>query len=270
MSHEYGPYETLLVDRTDAGVITLTLNRPDRGNAQTSTMFDELELFARAATADREARGVIVTGAGKAFCAGYDLAGAAELPSMGVLAYLEPQERAARALTSVRAMRVPVIAAIKGACAGGGLALSLAADIRLAAPEAKFNAAFVRIGLSAGDLGTSWLLPRLIGTGAAAEIAFTGRIVFADEAERLGLVNRVVREGDLLDAAHEMAAQIAANSPAGIEISKRALRSNLEGGSYAAALDLENRGQTLLTRTKDFEEALAAFVEKRPPVFHGE
>lgn len=270
MSNEYGPYETLLVERADTGVVTLTLNRPDRGNAQTSTMFDELELFARAVTADREVRVVIVTGAGKVFCAGYDLAGVAELPSMGVVGYLELQERAARALTAVRAIRVPVIAAVNGACAGGGLALSLAADIRLAAPAAKFNAAFVKIGLSAGDLGTSWLLPRLIGTGAAAEIAFTGRIVLADEAERLGLVNRVVREGGLLDAAGELAAQIAANSPAGIEISKRALRSNLEIGSYAAAIDLENRGQTLLTRTKDFEEALAAFVEKHPPVFRGE
>lgn len=269
-SDGYGPYETLLVEKTDAGVVTLTLNRPDRANAQTSTMFDELELFARAATADRGSRVVIVTGAGSAFCAGYDLAGVAELPSMGVVAYLELQERAARALTAVRGIRVPVIAAINGACAGGGLALSLAADIRLASPEAKFNAAFVRIGLSAGDLGTSWLLPRLIGTGAAAEIAFTGRIVLADEAARLGLVNHVIPGDGLLDAARELAQQISANSPPGVEISKRALRSNLEVGSYAAAIDLENRGQTLLTRTKDFEEALAAFVEKRAPVFRGE
>jgi enoyl-CoA hydratase/carnithine racemase len=265
-----GPYETLLVERAADGVVVLTLNRPDRGNAQTSTMFDELDTFARAVTADRGVRVVIVTGAGRVFCAGFDLAGIAELPAMGAVGFLELQERAARALTGIRSLRVPVIAAVNGACAGGGLALSLVADIRLAAPEAKFNAAFVRIGLSAGDLGTSWLLPRLIGTGPAAEIVFTGRMVLADEAESLRLVNRVVRDGDLLGAARELAAQIIANSPSGIALSKRALQSNLEIGSYAAALDLENRGQTLLTRTKDFEEALAAFIGKRAPVFRDE
>ncbi|WP_448256037.1 enoyl-CoA hydratase/isomerase family protein [Microbacterium aurum] len=270
MSDVTGPYETLVVDAADTGVVTLTLNRPDRGNAQTSAMFDELDGFARAVTADPSVRAVLITGAGKAFCVGYDLAGVAELPSMGVVAYLELQERAARALSAIRGIRVPVIAAVNGAAAGGGLALSLASDIRLASPEAKFNAAFVRIGLSAGDLGTSWLLPRLIGTGAAAEITFTGRIVPADEAERLGLVNRVVRKGEVLDAARAMAEQICANSPAGVEVSKRALQSNLEIGSYAAALDLENRGQTLLTRTRDFQEATQAFLEKRPPVFRGE
>ncbi|WP_448388315.1 enoyl-CoA hydratase/isomerase family protein [Microbacterium aurum] len=270
MSNLSGPYETLLVDVDEKGVVTLTLNRPERGNAQTSTMFDEIELFARAVTADRDVRVVIVTGAGAAFCVGFDLAGIAELPSMGVVAYLELQERAARALSTLRGIRVPLIAAVNGAAAGGGLALSLACDIRLASPQAKFNAAFVRIGLSAGDLGTSWLLPRLIGTGAAAEITFTGRMVLADEAENLGLVNRVAHDGSVVEAARTMAWQICENSPAGIEISKRALQSNLEIASYAAALDLENRGQTLLTRTRDFQEATAAFVEKRKPQFTGE
>lgn len=265
-----GPYETLKAQVSPEGIVTLTLNRPDRGNAQTPVMFEELGRFAEAVMADRDIRVVILTGAGKFFCAGFDLDGVAELPTMGVVPFLDLQERSARSLKSFRSIRVPIIAAVNGAAAGGGLSLSLAADIRLASAEAKFNAAFVRIGLSAGDLGTSWLLPRLIGTGAAAEMTFTGRVVSADEAETLGLVNRVVREGSVVDAAHEMAQQICANSPAGIEISKRALQSNLEVGSYAAAIDLENRGQTLLTRTRDFEEAIQAFVEKRPPHFRGE
>ena len=151
--------------------------------------------------------------------------------------------------------------------AGGGLSLALAADIRLAAPTASFTAAFTRIGLSLGDLGASWLLPRIIGPAAAAELAYTGGTLDAAEAFRLRLVNRVVEEGGVVDAALELTASIARNSPAGVRLSKRALQANLEISSYAAALELENRGQTLLTRTNDMGEALQAFLEKRPARF---
>lgn len=262
-------FSTLRLERGADGIVLLTLDRPDRANAQTSEMFTELGRVADEVAADRGARVLIITGAGRAFCAGYDLDGIAELPSMGAVAFLELQERAARALTGIRRLPIPVIAAVNGAAAGGGLALALAADIRLGSPAAKFGAAFVRIGLSAGDLGTSWLLPRLVGYGHAAEMAFTGRVVLADEAERIGLVNRIVRDGDVVDAARELAAEIVRNSPFGIEISKRAMQLNLETGSFAAAIDLENRGQTLLTTTADFAEAATAFREKRPPVFRG-
>ena len=127
----------------------------------------------------------------------------------------------------------------------------------------------MRIGLSAGDLGTSWLLPRLIGPARAAEFAYTGRFIEAEEAERIGLLNRVVAPDELLDATLELAGQIAANSPGGVQLSKRALQANMEAGSYAAALELENRGQALLTRGSDMPEALAAFKEKRAPRFTG-
>jgi enoyl-CoA hydratase/carnithine racemase len=262
-------YETLILEQLSAGVVAVTLNRPERSNAMTNTMFGELEDMARALNEEDECRVVILTGAGKAFCAGYDLADADELPGLGALGMLDQQERAARALLSIRSMRVPVIAAVNGAAAGGGLALALAADIRLAAPEAKFNAAFVRIGLSAGDLGTSWLLTRLIGPAATSEICFTGRLVDAGEAARLGIVNQVSEPGALLDQAHRLAAAIVSNSPGGVQLSKRALQANLEISSYAAALELENRGQALLTRSTDMPEALAAFKEKRQPVFTG-
>jgi enoyl-CoA hydratase/carnithine racemase len=139
----------------------------------------------------------------------------------------------------------------------------------LASPAARFNAAFVKIGLSVGELGTSWTLTRLIGPGRAAEIAYTARMVEAEEAERIGLVNRVVPAESLMDEALAMAAQMAANSPGGVQLSKRALQANLEIGSYAAALELENRGQALLTRGEDMPEALAAFKEKREPQFTG-
>jgi enoyl-CoA hydratase/carnithine racemase len=263
------PYQTLLAEDCAPGVAVVTLNRPDRHNAMTAGMFDELERIAVELGDEDDLRVVIMTGAGQGFCAGYDLADAAVLPRLGALAMLDLQERAARALLAVRSMRVPVIAAVNGAAAGGGLALALAADIRIAAPVATFNAAFVRIGLSAGDLGTSWLLTRLIGPAATSEICFTGRRVPAAEALRLGLVNAVSEPGTLLDDALSLARAITANSPAGVQLSKRAIQANMETASYAAAIELENRGQALLTRGEDMPEALAAFREKRPPTFTG-
>jgi enoyl-CoA hydratase/carnithine racemase len=261
--------DTVRLDWPAEGVAVATLDRPDRLNAMTMGMFAELEDLARHVGDLDRARVLIITGAGQAFCAGYDLADATELPQLSPLGMLARQEQAVRALAAIRAVRIPVIAAVNGAAAGGGLALALAADIRIAAPAARFNAAFVRIGLSAGDLGTSWLLPRLVGPAHAAEIAFTGRFVEAAEAERIGLVNKVVPAGDLLDEAVAMAGLIRANSPAGVQLSKRALQANMEVTSYAAALELENRGQALLTQGEDLPEALAAFRARRPPNFTG-
>ncbi|MDP7723638.1 enoyl-CoA hydratase/isomerase family protein [Mycobacterium sp. TY814] len=262
-------YQTLRLESPADGVVQITLDRPDRLNAMTMAMFGEIESVAHAVAADRDVRVVILTGAGTAFCAGYDLDEAEELASLSALNMLERQERAARALSAVRAVPVPVVAAINGPAAGGGMSLALMADIRLGSPAAKFNAAFVRIGLSAGDLGASWLLPRLIGPSAAAEMGFTGRIVEAVEAERLGLLNRVTDADDLLDQTLTLARQICANSPGGIRMSKRALQANMEVTSFAAALELENRGQALLTRCADMSEALDAFKTKRVPNFSG-
>jgi len=262
-------YETLVAEQTAPGVVVITLNRPDRGNAMTDTMFREVERLALDLDSDLDLRAVILTGAGRAFCVGYDLDDADRLADLGAIRMLDLQERAARAMAAVRNLRTPVIAAVNGAAAGGGLALALAADIRLAAPEAKFNAAFVRIGLSAGDLGTSWLMTRLVGPAVTSEICFTGRVVLAEEAAAIGLANQLCAAGALMSRSHELAAAIVANAPGGVQFSKRALQANLEVGSYAAAIELENRGQSLLTRTPDMPEALAAFREKRPPVFTG-
>ncbi len=225
-----GEYQTLITTEPTSGVCLVTLNRPDRLNAMTVTMFDELEQVARALSDDDEVRVVILTGAGAGFCAGYDLDDAERLPELSPLGMFDQQNRAARALAAIRAIPVPVIAAVNGAAAGGGFSLSLMADIRLGSPKAKFNGAFVKIGLSAGDLGVSWLLPRLIGPAQAAEMCFSGRIVEAAEAERLGLLNFVTGPDDLIERALTMAAQICANSPGGIKLSKRALHSNLEIG----------------------------------------
>jgi enoyl-CoA hydratase/carnithine racemase len=263
-------FDTITLEEVCAGVVVLTLNRPGGNNAMTDQMFTEIERAALDLNQEDDLRVLILTGAGEAFCAGYDLADADRLGGLGAVGMLNQQERAARALLTVRAIRVPVIAAVNGAAAGGGFALALQADIRVASPEAKFNAAFVRIGLSAGDLGTSWLLTRLVGPAIASEIAFTGCVIDAVRAASLGLVNAVAEPGALMDATLSLAAQIVANSPTGVQLSKRALQANMEVGSYAAAVELENRGQALLTRTIDMPEALAALKEKRQPVFVGE
>jgi len=260
--------ETFLLEQAADGVLVMTLNRPDRLNSMTTQMFAELDDLARDLRDRTELRVLIMTGAGRAFCAGFDLDDADELADLSPMGMLSRQDKAARSLAALRALPMPVIAAVNGAAAGGGFALALAADIRLASPAARFNAAFVRIGLSAGDLGTSWHLPRLIGPGRAAEIAFTGRFVEAEEAERIGLVNRIVPAETLLDETLAMAAEIATNSPGGVQLSKRALQSNLDT-PFWAALELENRGQALLTRGEDMPEALRAFKEHRAPVFTG-
>lgn len=262
-------YETLRLDEPAPGVILLTLDRPAKYNAMNNTMFGELESAALAIGDDDEARAVVITGAGKAFCSGYDLADADDLPGLGAMGMLDQQELAARALVAVRSIRIPVIAAVNGPAAGGGLSLALAADIRVASESARFNAAFVKIGLSAGDLGASWLLTRLIGPGRTSEICFTGRQVEALEALELGLVSSVHPDGGVVDAAVQLGVAIAGNSPTGVQLSKRALQANMEVTSYAAALELENRGQALLTRTQDMAEALAAFKERRAPKFVG-
>lgn len=251
----------------DVGV--LRINRPDRMNSQTIRMFSE---YGEAAMALRDAplRALIVTGAGtRAFCAGFDLDEIHKITRMGVREFLKFQETATGGIQAIHFLPFPVIAAIHGPATGGGLALALAADIRLCDPAAKLSAAFVKVGLSIGELGTSYHLTRLVGPAHAAEIGYTGRIVGGEEAERLGLVNRVVPSEDLFDEAVQLAQQISQNSPAGVRMSKRAIQRNLEISSYAAALELENRGQALMTRTADMPEALAAFKAKRTPRFTG-
>ncbi|MEN3280169.1 MAG: hypothetical protein V7607_1309 [Solirubrobacteraceae bacterium] len=258
-------YATLLVERPRDGVVLVTLNRPDRMNAITFQMFDEMHDLCRGLLSDKDARAVVITGAGRGFCAGLDLDDAETLPDMTPHEMMLGQQHWAGAFVNFHELPQPVIAAVNGPAAGGGLGLALAADIRIASPAARFNAAFVRIGLSAGDVGVSWSLPRVVGLGRAAEIMLTGRFVEAEEAAAIGLVNRVVAEDALLDESFAIAEQIAANTPFGVTLTKRVLNANVDAGSLSQAVEVENRGQTLATRGQDFREALAAFREKRPP-----
>ncbi|MFC8178781.1 enoyl-CoA hydratase/isomerase family protein [Rhodococcus sp. NPDC057297] len=269
MTFVFPDLETLTFEEPEPGIGILRMNRPDRMNSQTVKMFHEYRIAGRALR-DSGLRTLIVTGTGDcAFCAGFDLDEISVIGTMGVREFLKFQETATGGIQSIRFLPFPVIAAIHGAATGGGMALALAADIRLAAPTAKISAAFVKVGLSVGELGTSFTLPRLVGPAKAAEIGYTGRIVKADEALSIGLVNQVFPTEDLMTEAMAMARQIAQNSPGGVRMSKRAIHRNGEIGSYEAALELENRGQALLTRTDDMPEALAAFKEKRQPIFTG-
>jgi enoyl-CoA hydratase/carnithine racemase len=248
-------------------IVVATLNRPERLNALTMPMFDELHELQRWVEADPAIRVLILTGAGRGFCAGLDLAEAEKLFDLTTVQMWTGQRHWAGAVAGFRNLTKPVIAAVNGASAGAGFGLALAADIRIGSTAAKFNAAFVRIGLSAGDTGTSWMLPRLVGLGRAYEILLTGRIIPADEALAIGLLTDVVAPEALRDRAIAIAEQICGNSPFGIALSKPLIQLNIDAPSLEAAIALENASQTLCTRTSDMREALAAFNERRAPNF---
>ncbi|HLT15372.1 MAG TPA: enoyl-CoA hydratase-related protein [Acidimicrobiales bacterium] len=262
---------SVLIDHPAEGVTLLTLNRPEKLNAMDADLVAALHDALDAVRQDRDCRVVVLTGAGRGFCAGLDLGGYGAAPdSEGrgpVGAGMATQQHIASLVPHLRSLHQPVIAAVNGPAAGGGLALALASDVRIAATSARFNVAFVRIGLSGCDIGVSWLLPRLIGASRAFELLLTGRIIDSAEADRIGLVTRVVPDGQVVDAALETAALIAANSPWGVRMTKEVAWSQLEVGSLQAGIDLENRTQILSSFTEDHREAIGAFLEKRPPRF---
>ncbi|MEA2143628.1 MAG: enoyl-CoA hydratase [Solirubrobacteraceae bacterium] len=261
----------LRVDSPSPEVRVLRLSRPERLNALSWELVDALaEAFEQLAR-DADCRVAVLTGEGRGFCSGLDLQMSDDpigsLDSM--VAFMDRQERLASLVTTLRALPIPVIAAVNGPAAGGGFALALACDLRVCAESARFNAAFVRIGLSACDMGVSYALPRLVGVGAASDLMLTGRQVGAREAMELGMVNRVVPDEDLLDAALALAGEIARNSPFAVRMTKEVLAANVDSPSLASALALENRTQAVASRTADQAEALRAFVEKREARFQG-
>lgn len=263
--------ETVVRTGPRPGVALLTLNRPDRLNAMSHQLVADLHAALDEVAADGDVRVVVLTGAGRGFCAGLDLQGGAAVPGTEHLGRpqrgLATQKHIAALVPRLRSVPQPVIAAVNGPAAGGGFALALASDVRIAAASARFNVAFVRIGLSGCDIGVSWLLPRLIGASAAFELLLTGRLIDAETALRLGIVSRVVADGEVVDAALEVAAEIAANSPMGVRMTKEVMWSQLEVGSLQAGIDLENRTQILTSFTEDMQEAMAAFLQKRTPDF---
>jgi enoyl-CoA hydratase len=260
---------TVRVERPRPEIAVVTLDRPARLNAMTNELVDDLHAAFEEIGNDTSCRVVVLTGAGRGFCAGLDLKGAGDPPHSEGLGRpqksMKTQQHIARLIPRMRALPQPVIAAVNGPAAGGGLALALGSDIRIAAESARFNVAFVRIGLSGCDIAVSWMLPRLIGAARAFELMLTGRLIDAAEAERIGLVLEVVPDGQVVDAALELAGRICQNSPFGVWMTKEVMWSNLEISSLQAGIDLENRTQLLTTFTEDRREAMTAVLEKRPP-----
>jgi enoyl-CoA hydratase/carnithine racemase len=242
---------TLTIEHLPGGVAVLRIDRPDRMNAQTVRMFAEFGIAGRILREQVDAgqvRAVVLTASGdRAFSAGFDLSEIDVIAGMGVRDFLQFQETATEGIQTIRAIPVPVIAAIHGAAVGGGLALALAADVRLVAPTAKLSAAFIRMGLSIGELGTSYNLVRLVGPAKAAEFGFTGRMIDAAEAVRTGLANQVVPTETLLGEAVAMATQIAERDPAEVRLSKMLVQRSMEIPSFRAALDMQRLAQTALS-----------------------
>ena len=248
---ELGQANTLTIAEPRPGIVVMSVNRPDRGNSQTVEMFGEIAWYAHTL---RKAplRALIVTGAGGAtFCTGFDLQEVAVIAEMTIPEFNELVDTASAGTSGLRSLPCPVIAAISGPVAGGGLSLALSADIRLATASASFSAGFVRVGLSIGELGASWHLSRVIGPARAADISFTGRTVKSEEAVRMGLANRIVPgEGeDVVAAAIELAEAIADNGAEGVRATKNSLIRSAEVDSFISALELENRSQVVCRTT---------------------
>lgn len=263
--------EAVTVETIAPGIAQITLNRPERLNAMNYALVSGLYDALDEVGADTACRAIVLTGAGRGFCAGLDLTEGASPPEAAGMgrarAGMTVQKMIAGLVPKMRSTPQPIIAAVNGAASGGGLALALASDVRIAAEAARFNVAFIRVGLSGCDIGVSWMLPRLIGASRAFELLLTGRLIDAAEADRIGLVTRVVPDADVVASALETAKLIANNSPFGVRMTKEVMWSQLEIGSLTAGIDLENRTQVLSSFTGDLTEAMAAFGEKRPPNF---
>lgn len=248
----------------------VTLNRPNVFNALNVELIDALVSYFESLHRRHDRRIVVLQAAGKAFCAGMDM-------KEGIIADKENAKRAPiqagmaaqRSFGDIfRAMRrcqQPIISLIQGAACGAGLGIALASDIRIAAENARMNCAFIRIGYTGADMGSSYFLPRLVGAGMAAELMMTGRFVGAEEALRIQLVNHVVPQEDMTKKAEELLQYMLTTSPMGLRLTKETLRYSIDAPSLDAALAMEDRHQVLLTQTKDVQEATMAFLEKRTP-----
>jgi enoyl-CoA hydratase len=286
----------VLVERRD-GVVVITLSRPDRLNAVTAGVVAELHAALDALATDTETRVVVLTGAGRGFCAGMDIQGggpdsadSAEDRGQGSRgdggnpreenAPSGPREpdgrpqriyraiaRGGEVVARLREIPQPVIAALHGPVAGMGISLALACDLRVADPTAKFVFPFLSIGLSGGDLGLSWLLPRVVGPGKAAELLYRSQTLTAEQADGLGMLTEISAEGADLDGALRLAGELLGASPYGLRHTKELLNLSLEASSLRAHLAAENRTQALAFLTEDFAEGIAARLERRPPEF---
>jgi enoyl-CoA hydratase len=261
-------YQTITFEEPEAGMGLLTLNRPDRLNAISMDMLDDLYHLFKELDRREEIRVLIITGAGRGFCSGADLkdkrlldAEGLKLFSSAALHLEKVQKRYAGVILKMHRLAQPTISAVNGPAAGGGMCIALASDIIIASPAAKFVASFINIGLSAGELGSSYFLPKIVGVVRASEILMTGRTVDADEAEKIGLVSYLVDEDRLMEKAKETARMMLGKSPFGLRMTREAIHRNLNAPCLEAAVEFENRNQSIGCCDPEFFNAVTAFVK---------
>jgi enoyl-CoA hydratase/carnithine racemase len=261
----------VVIEHVTAGVSVIRLSRPASLNALNATMVRALHEAFDEVDARQECRVVILTGEGRGFCSGLDLRGYGDdelVERRGpMLSAFERQRDIANLYLRMVGLRQPIIAAVNGPAAGGGLALVCASDIRIGATSSVFAVSFIRAGYSACDMGVSWLLPRLVGAGRAHELMLTGRRFDAAEAERYGLLVDVVDDERLMDAAMAKADEILLNPPASVELTKVGMWAGVQSTSLAGTVEFENRQQMVAAMTDDAAEATSAFLEKRAPTY---
>jgi len=264
-------FETIEV-RKDGAVDWLTLNRPETLNAINVKMVTELRDYFAGLYEDSAVRVVVLRGAGRAFCAGLDIKASLERSEegenpfgggMGFQGYL------AEVYIRMRRCPQPIVSLVQGPACGGGFSFVLASDIRIAAESARMNAAFIKLGLSACDMGSSYFLPRLVGTSVASELMLTGRFIHAQRALATGLVSEVVPDDQLDQAAKPYLDEMLATSPMGLRLTKEGLNLAIDAQGLEAAMAVENRNQLMCSKTLDAKEGMRAFVEKRDPVYQG-
>jgi len=259
------------VDTLEEGIIRITLNRPDLLNAIDGALLDGMDAALDIVSAPDACRVAILTGAGRGFSAGADLSGTGEpwtVPAKTDFKTMyDAQMRLTDQYTRLYELPIPVVAAVNGVAVGGGLAFALHCDVRIASERARFSSIFIKAGLSSMDMGTSYLLPKIVGAGAAREMMLTGRIIDAQEAFRIGLVHEVVPPDQLMEASLKMARSIAVNNPFGVWQTKIGLNAALDAPSLRYAKEIENRTQILTGFTNNPQEAALAHREKRDAVW---
>jgi enoyl-CoA hydratase len=263
-------YNTLTFEEPEAEIGLITLNRPKRLNAISLEMVEDLSALFNQLQDRTDVRVLILSGAGRGFCSGADLKDERIMSEEGLALFsaaavhLEGiQQKFSGIITGMRHLPQPVIAAVNGPAAGGGMCMALAADVIIAGPDAAFTPSFINIGLSGGELGSTYFLPRLVGSARASEILMTGRTVGAQEADKIGLISRLVDAGQVMPAALETARTLLSKTPLGLRLTKTAIRQNLNTPSLEDAIELENRNQSICCCTPDFFNAVMAFV--KPP-----
>lgn len=261
--------DPLLCER-DGALLRVTLNRPDNGNALSDAMVQGLIDCFEGLAQDPSVRVVVLSANGKHFCSGLDLKDPKMSPKARTpSSVLAIQQRIARIYPAMRRCPQPIVAALQGAACGGGFSLALAADLRVGSEDLRMNAAYLNIGLTGCDMGSSYFLPRLLNASVASQLLLTGEFIHANRAFDLGLLARVVARGDLAAAANDYAQNMLRAPPLGLRMTKEALNHALDASSLDAAMAMENRHQSLLAMSDDAREAVDAFREKRPPNFRG-